>query len=98
MKLLELILTLSDLGLVVGATSLLWWRYHILCMLLSLEVMLLSIFLKLSFLVSFNPNESSVLFIFISLVVCESSLGLGLLVSLSRSHGGDMISYIWGLV
>nr|URW97661.1 NADH dehydrogenase subunit 4L [Songthela sp.] len=90
-------LTLSCFTVFMGFMSLLWWRFHILCMLLSLEVMMMGIFLMLSFFVGMELNESSILFIFLSLVVCESSLGLGLLVGLSRSHKMEMISFIWGL-
>nr|YP_025732.1 NADH dehydrogenase subunit 4L [Songthela hangzhouensis]AAP51142.1 NADH dehydrogenase subunit 4L [Songthela hangzhouensis] len=89
--------TLGSFIVLMGLMSLLWWRYHILCMLLSLEVMLMGVFLELGMIVGKEFNESSILFIFLSLIVCESSLGLGLLVGLSRSHSMDMIFYIWGL-
>nr|YP_007474890.1 NADH dehydrogenase subunit 4L [Liphistius erawan]AFC77878.1 NADH dehydrogenase subunit 4L [Liphistius erawan] len=88
---------MMDFGFLVGVVSLLWWRYHILCCLLSIELMLSMVFLSLVYASCLEFNESSVLLVFLSMVVCESSVGLSLLVSLSRSHGGDSISFIWSL-
>nr|ALQ78671.1 NADH dehydrogenase subunit 4L [Daphnia pulex]QVT15609.1 NADH dehydrogenase subunit 4L [Daphnia mitsukuri] len=63
-------------------------RKHLLATLLSLEglmLMIFGIFFWLSSVVSFS-NFS---LIFLTLTACEGALGLSLLVSLVRTHGGD---------
>nr|QOW08079.1 NADH dehydrogenase subunit 4L [Attagenus augustatus augustatus] len=73
-------------------------RKHLLLMLISLEFVVLSLFSMLFIL--FGLYEFSVYFsmIFVSMSVCESSLGLAILVSLVRTHGGDffqVFSILW---
>nr|YP_009441990.1 NADH dehydrogenase subunit 4L [Trypodendron signatum]AOY40211.1 NADH dehydrogenase subunit 4L [Trypodendron signatum] len=64
---------------------------HFLIILLSLESMVLSLFLLMFFYyVKFNM-ESFVSMVFISVTVCESALGLSLLVWMIRTHGGDFV-------
>nr|ALO76601.1 NADH deshydrogenase subunit 4L [Coccidula rufa] len=64
-------------------------RKHLLLMLLSMEFIVLVLFLILfNFLIMFN-YELYFLMIFLSMSVCESALGLSLLVSMIRSHGND---------
>nr|AQM39846.1 NADH dehydrogenase subunit 4L [Orophyllus montanus] len=64
-------------------------RKHLLAMLLSLEFMVLSMFLMLFILLSFFENEVYFLMIFLSFCVCEGALGLSILVLLIRTHGND---------
>nr|ARH54321.1 NADH dehydrogenase subunit 4L [Curculionidae sp. 6 AH-2016] len=64
---------------------------HFLLMLLSLESIILSLYLLLMFyLLNFN-NEFFMLMIYLTMSVCESALGLSLLVLLIRTHGSDSI-------
>nr|AML26804.1 NADH dehydrogenase subunit 4L [Leiodidae sp. BMNH 1274772] len=64
-------------------------RKHMLLMLLSLEFIVLSLFINLlSFLLMFN-NELFFMLIFLIMSVCEGVLGLSILVSIIRSHGND---------
>nr|QHD19799.1 NADH dehydrogenase subunit 4L [Afissula sp. XL-2019] len=64
-------------------------RKHMLMMLLSMEFIILSLFLIL-FLYFINYSyEFYFSMIFLSFSVCESVLGLSLLVSMIRSHGSD---------
>nr|YP_007026055.1 NADH dehydrogenase subunit 4L [Carcinoscorpius rotundicauda]AFR25743.1 NADH dehydrogenase subunit 4L [Carcinoscorpius rotundicauda]AFT65395.1 NADH dehydrogenase subunit 4L [Carcinoscorpius rotundicauda] len=80
------------LGLIVfflGFSSFLLNRKHLLSMLLSLELMMLGSFLMLVFLISGSLGEESFLLYFLTMVVCESSLGLSILVLIIRSHGND---------
>ncbi|YP_002808598.1 NADH dehydrogenase subunit 4L (mitochondrion) [Tachypleus tridentatus] len=80
------------LGMIVfffGFLSFLMNRKHLLSMLLSLELMMLGSFLMLVFLVSGSLGEESFLLYFLTMVVCESSLGLSILVLIVRSHGND---------
>nr|AQM39858.1 NADH dehydrogenase subunit 4L [Tegra novaehollandiae viridinotata] len=64
-------------------------RKHLLAMLLSLEVMVLCMFLMLFILLNFFENEMYFLMVFLSFSVCEGALGLSILVLLIRTHGND---------
>nr|WFP43275.1 NADH dehydrogenase subunit 4L [Tegrolcinia mirotibialis] len=64
-------------------------RKHLLAMLLSLEFMVLVMFLMLFILLNFFANEMYFLMVFLSFCVCEGALGLGILVLLIRTHGND---------
>nr|AML26746.1 NADH dehydrogenase subunit 4L [Histeridae sp. BMNH 1274745] len=67
-------------------------RKHLLLMLLSLEMVVISLYLGLMvFLCSFN-HEFYFSMIFLTMSVCEGSLGLSILVSLIRTHGSDVFS------
>nr|YP_009175374.1 NADH dehydrogenase subunit 4L [Neuronema laminatum]AKZ17622.1 NADH dehydrogenase subunit 4L [Neuronema laminatum] len=64
-------------------------RKHLLCMLLSLEFIVLSLFYML-FLYLMNYNyEYYFTMIFLIFSVCEGVLGLSILVSMVRTHGND---------
>nr|WOR80962.1 NADH dehydrogenase subunit 4L [Allanaspides helonomus] len=64
-------------------------RKHMLNTLLSLEFIMLSIFWLMSLsLVKMSYDIFFTLF-FLTFAVCEGALGLGLLVSIVRSHGND---------
>nr|QJF72856.1 NADH dehydrogenase subunit 4L [Nephus includens] len=73
-------------------------RKHLLLMLLSLEfIVLVLFFLIYLYLLNFN-FEYYFSMVFITFSVCESVLGLSLLVSLIRSHGSDyfyMFNILW---
>nr|WFP44757.1 NADH dehydrogenase subunit 4L [Typhoptera quadrituberculata] len=64
-------------------------RKHLLAMLLSLEFMVLSMFLMLFIVLNFFENEIYFLMMFLSFCVCEGALGLAVLVLLIRTHGND---------
>nr|YP_009142412.1 NADH dehydrogenase subunit 4L [Trilophidia annulata]AKH04357.1 NADH dehydrogenase subunit 4L [Trilophidia annulata]QOL00786.1 NADH dehydrogenase subunit 4L [Trilophidia annulata] len=67
-------------------------RKHLLMVLLSLEYIVLSLFmLIIIFLVGF---ESDYFFpvVFLVFSVCEGALGLSILVSMIRSHGNDFFN------
>nr|YP_009378342.1 NADH dehydrogenase subunit 4L [Solemya velesiana]ARH10774.1 NADH dehydrogenase subunit 4L [Solemya velesiana] len=63
---------------------------HLLNMLLSLEAMMLSLFIMMSA-SSTLSTESFFLLILITLGACEASLGLAILVALIRTHGNDYV-------
>nr|YP_010138715.1 NADH dehydrogenase subunit 4L [Compsilura concinnata]QQJ94225.1 NADH dehydrogenase subunit 4L [Compsilura concinnata] len=64
-------------------------RKHLLTMLLSLEYIVLSLFLLLFiYLNMFNFNNFFCM-IFLIFSVCEGVLGLSILVSMIRTHGND---------
>nr|UFZ13160.1 NADH dehydrogenase subunit 4L [Ctenochauliodes sagittiformis] len=67
-------------------------RKHLLLMLLSLEFMVISLFMFLIiFLLMFN-YEAYFSMVFLTFSVCEGALGLGILVSMIRTHGNDYFS------
>nr|YP_003331298.1 NADH dehydrogenase subunit 4L [Chauliognathus opacus]ACM45020.1 NADH dehydrogenase subunit 4L [Chauliognathus opacus] len=62
---------------------------HLLLMLMSLELIVVSLYLGLLNFLVFNMNEYYFLLVFLTMSVCESTLGLSILVSLIRSYGSD---------
>nr|YP_010710193.1 NADH dehydrogenase subunit 4L [Macroscytus japonensis]WCS41493.1 NADH dehydrogenase subunit 4L [Macroscytus japonensis] len=67
-------------------------RKHILLSLLSLEFMVLSIYLALFIMMMTYGYELYFSLIFLVFTVCEGALGLSILVSLVRSQGNDYLS------
>nr|QLY89690.1 NADH dehydrogenase subunit 4L [Ladona fulva] len=63
-------------------------RKHLLSTLLSLEFIVLSLFFYVFFVLLFY-FELYFLMYFLTFGVCEGALGLGILVSMIRSHGND---------
>nr|ARH54646.1 NADH dehydrogenase subunit 4L [Schizotus pectinicornis] len=73
-------------------------RKHLLMMLLSLEFIVLSIYMNLFFYLSILSNDYFFSMIFLTFSVCEGSLSLSLLISLIRTHGNDYFqsfSILW---
>nr|UOU85015.1 NADH dehydrogenase subunit 4L [Ephemera danica] len=73
------------LGIFVFISS----RKHLLATLLSLEFIVLSLYM---FLFSYLLNLGSELYfsmVFLTFAVCEGALGLSVLVSMIRTHGND---------
>nr|YP_009484283.1 NADH dehydrogenase subunit 4L [Paratoxodera polyacantha]AVQ55069.1 NADH dehydrogenase subunit 4L [Paratoxodera polyacantha] len=64
-------------------------RKHLLMTLLSLEFIVLVLFIILYYYVLVMEGELYVTMIFLSFAVCEGALGLSILVSMIRSHGND---------
>nr|QXE46452.1 NADH dehydrogenase subunit 4L [Cephalcia yanqingensis] len=64
-------------------------RKHLLIMLLSLEFLVLNLFLMLMLYLELYWSNMYYSMIFLTFMVCESSLGLSILVSLVRTHGND---------
>nr|AEZ55647.1 NADH dehydrogenase subunit 4L [Limnichidae sp. MJTNT-2012] len=64
-------------------------RKHLLLMLLSLEFIVLSLYFLMYIYLSFFNYEVYFCMIFLTVSVCESALGLGILVSMMRSYGND---------
>nr|YP_009379007.1 NADH dehydrogenase subunit 4L [Pachycerina decemlineata]ARI44221.1 NADH dehydrogenase subunit 4L [Pachycerina decemlineata] len=64
-------------------------RKHLLSMLLSLEYIVLSLFLLLFIFLNLFNYESFFSMMFLTFSVCEGALGLSILVSMIRSHGND---------
>nr|YP_009441587.1 NADH dehydrogenase subunit 4L [Tachyta nana]AOY39262.1 NADH dehydrogenase subunit 4L [Tachyta nana] len=65
-------------------------RKHLLLMLLSLEFIILSLYMMIFLYLSMFNYEFYFSMMFITFCVCESVLGLSILVSLIRTHGNDL--------
>nr|YP_010472506.1 NADH dehydrogenase subunit 4L [Nipponoharpalus discrepans]UVG42130.1 NADH dehydrogenase subunit 4L [Nipponoharpalus discrepans] len=73
------------IGLMVFSSK----RKHLLLMLLSLEFIILSIYMLMFIYLSMFNYEYYFSMMFLVFCVCESVLGLSILVSLIRTHGND---------
>nr|YP_009136713.1 NADH dehydrogenase subunit 4L [Zinaida jigongi]AKE07318.1 NADH dehydrogenase subunit 4L [Zinaida jigongi] len=62
---------------------------HLLIMLLSLEFIILSIYMMLMLYLSFIEFDMYMLMVFLVFSVCEGALGISILVSMIRTHGND---------
>nr|YP_010388300.1 NADH dehydrogenase subunit 4L [Nigidius miwai]UPO69318.1 NADH dehydrogenase subunit 4L [Nigidius miwai] len=75
----------------MGLLSFCLKRQHLLLMLLSLEFVVISLYFCLFIYVGYFDNEYYFLLVFLTMSVCEGSLGLSLLVLMMRSFGNDFI-------
>nr|WNH42464.1 NADH dehydrogenase subunit 4L [Neoperla dianae] len=64
-------------------------RKHLLLTLLSLEFMVLGLFMFLLIYLSCLSHELFFSMVFLTFSVCEGALGLSILVSMIRTHGND---------
>nr|YP_009338592.1 NADH dehydrogenase subunit 4L [Simulium variegatum]ANS71663.1 NADH dehydrogenase subunit 4L [Simulium variegatum]QNE85966.1 NADH dehydrogenase subunit 4L [Simulium ornatum] len=64
-------------------------RAHLLATLLSLEFIVLALFLFLFEILNFLNYENFFSMMFLTFSVCEGALGLSVLVSMIRTHGND---------
>nr|YP_010042998.1 NADH dehydrogenase subunit 4L [Eretes sticticus]QPC56731.1 NADH dehydrogenase subunit 4L [Eretes sticticus] len=64
-------------------------RKHLLLMLLSMEFIILSLYMLMYVYLSMYNYEFYFSMMFLVFCVCESVLGLSILVSLIRTHGND---------
>nr|YP_007890461.1 NADH dehydrogenase subunit 4L [Hebomoia glaucippe]AGG84357.1 NADH dehydrogenase subunit 4L [Hebomoia glaucippe] len=62
---------------------------HLLIVLLSLEFIVLSIYLMMMIYFMFMSYDMYMLMVFLVFSVCEGALGLSILVSMIRTHGND---------
>nr|WMQ78030.1 NADH dehydrogenase subunit 4L [Zaranga tukuringra] len=62
---------------------------HLLIVLLSLEFIVLSMYMLMLFFLMLLEYDMYMLMIFLVFSVCEGALGLSILVSLIRTHGND---------
>nr|QNV12150.1 NADH dehydrogenase subunit 4L [Simocephalus vetulus] len=82
-------LFLIILGVFVFMFSFISKRKHLLATLLSLEGLMLFIFCLFYFFSSSYLNLHNFALLFLTLTACEGALGLSLLVTIVRTHGGD---------
>nr|APX39949.1 NADH dehydrogenase subunit 4L [Chaetocnema scheffleri] len=82
----------------IGSYSFILNHKHFLLMLLSLEFIVISLYLNLFSYLMMLLSEFYFLMIFLTMSVCEGVLGLSLLVMMVRVHGNDYIltfSSLW---
>uniref|UniRef100_UPI0030FE2CC5 NADH dehydrogenase subunit 4L n=1 Tax=Prodasineura autumnalis TaxID=193254 RepID=UPI0030FE2CC5 len=72
-----------------GLISFVSKRKHLLSTLLSLEFLVLSVYFYMFFVLFFTLYDAYFLMYFLTISVCEGTLGLSILVCMIRSHGGD---------
>nr|YP_009420011.1 NADH dehydrogenase subunit 4L [Manticora tibialis]ASN65998.1 NADH dehydrogenase subunit 4L [Manticora tibialis] len=75
--------------MLVGSFSFCLKRKHLLLMLLSLEFIILSLYMLMFIYLSMFDYEYYFSMMYLTFCVCESVLGLSILVSLIRTHGND---------
>nr|APX40586.1 NADH dehydrogenase subunit 4L [Cryptocephalus rufipes] len=83
---------------IFGLLSFFLFRKHFLMMLLSLEFLVLSLYLGLFIIMTFFNYEYFFMLVYLTMSVCEGSLGLSMLVMMIRSHGNDYVlsmSSLW---
>nr|YP_005255133.1 NADH dehydrogenase subunit 4L [Fergusonina taylori]ADY86000.1 NADH dehydrogenase subunit 4L [Fergusonina taylori] len=84
---------LMEFGLLVllfmGLMTFVSYRKHLLSMLLSLEFIVLNLFVFLFYFLSYMNYEFYFTMMFLTFSVCEGALGLSILVSMIRVHGND---------
>nr|YP_009126984.1 NADH dehydrogenase subunit 4L [Sarcophaga crassipalpis]AFZ41149.1 NADH dehydrogenase subunit 4L [Sarcophaga crassipalpis]AMH85665.1 NADH dehydrogenase subunit 4L [Sarcophaga bullata] len=80
---------LSSVLFIMGVFTFVSNRKHLLSMLLSLEYIVLSLFLLLFIYLNMLNFEFFFSMMFLTFSVCEGALGLSILVSMIRTHGND---------
>nr|YP_010222676.1 NADH dehydrogenase subunit 4L [Urolabida histrionica]UCC46139.1 NADH dehydrogenase subunit 4L [Urolabida histrionica] len=70
---------------------------HVLQTLLSLEFLVLGLFLMMTFMIIMLGYEVYFLLLFLVFTVCEGALGLSILVNMVRSQGNDFLSSMGAL-
>nr|WBK03014.1 NADH dehydrogenase subunit 4L [Yoda sp. d ASH-2021] len=86
-------LYLTILIIIIGGAGLAWNRAHLLSALLCLELMLIALFSALAFWSASTANFlfASTVMPLLALSACETGAGLALLVSITRTHGSDLV-------
>nr|AML60306.1 NADH dehydrogenase subunit 4L [Mesembrinella sp. ACMJ-2016] len=79
----------SSILFIMGVFTFAFNRKHLLSMLLSLEYIVLSLFLLLFIYLNMMNYELFFSMMFLTFSVCEGALGLSILVSMIRTYGND---------
>ena len=77
-----------------GIVTLCLNRKHVIIRLLRLELIVLSLFCCLSFILSIIIRDLYILLVFLVFRVCEGVIGLSCLIIIIRSHGNDKLLLI----
>nr|YP_010536438.1 NADH dehydrogenase subunit 4L [Chaetocnema confinis]UYC28916.1 NADH dehydrogenase subunit 4L [Chaetocnema confinis] len=82
----------------MGSLSFIFNRKHLLLMLLSLEFIVVSLYMNMYMYISMFNYEFFFLMFFLIMSVCEGVLGISLMILMVRVHGNDYIlsfSSLW---
>nr|UPL66007.1 NADH dehydrogenase subunit 4L [Embiophila sp.] len=85
---------LISLMFVSGVLVFISTRKHLLLTLLSIEYLVLSLFMLFYMVMFVSGVGGFMIFLFLTFSVCEGVLGLSILVSLIRLHGNDTLKSI----
>nr|QNG56401.1 NADH dehydrogenase subunit 4L [Macrohyliota sp. 2 MJ-2020] len=91
-------LMLLSFMFICGLMSFSFQRKHMLLMLLSLEFVVISLYMNMFYFMIYMNYEYFLCMIFLTMSVCEGVLGLSILVSMIRTHGNDYMmsfSFLW---
>nr|QAY82051.1 NADH dehydrogenase subunit 4L [Acrocrypta assamensis] len=83
---------------ILGVMKFILSHNHLLMMLLSLEFMVVILYMNIYFYLNIMSYEYMFLMIFLTLSVCEGALGLSILVMMVRVYGNDYLlslSNLW---
>nr|QDI93851.1 NADH dehydrogenase subunit 4L [Tuxedo elongatus] len=80
-----------------GLLTFVSFRKHLLVTLLSLEYMVLCVYLYIVYFVIFYTGDVYIILMFLAFSVCEGVLGLSILVGLIRCHGNDQVNSLFSL-
>nr|AMW67771.1 NADH dehydrogenase subunit 4L [Semidalis aleyrodiformis] len=69
-----------------------YFHKHLLCMLLSLEYIVLSLFCMIYYLMNLYSYEMYFSLMYLVMSVCEGALGLSVIVLMVRMYGNDYFS------
>nr|QDI93800.1 NADH dehydrogenase subunit 4L [Tuxedo cruralis] len=70
-------------------------RKHLLITLLSLEYLVLCVYLYMVYFVIYYAGDVYIILMFLAFSVCEGVLGLSILVGLIRCHGNDQVNSLF---
>nr|WNV22578.1 NADH dehydrogenase subunit 4L [Psylliodes hospes] len=93
-----MLMYLSSFMFISGAVSFILNRKHFLLMLLSLEFIVISLYMNIFMYLMMMNFEFFFSMVFLTISVCEGALGLSILIMMARVHGNDFIltfSSLW---
>uniref|UniRef100_A0AAU6QEE7 NADH dehydrogenase subunit 4L n=1 Tax=Arrenurus rostratus TaxID=3136836 RepID=A0AAU6QEE7_9ACAR len=77
----------------VGLMSFLFFRFHYLLLLLSVEIMMLSLFFGLSSFSLLGLGGVELVILYLVLMVCGAGFGICLMIYFARMGGNEMFSF-----
>nr|AZL93331.1 NADH dehydrogenase subunit 4L [Megalodontes quinquecinctus] len=86
---IEVLIYSTLLGILLSLFSFLNLEFHLLTLLLGLEFLMLNIYMYMYMNFIFFDYQMYFIMIFLTMMVCESVLGLSILVSIIRVVGSD---------
>ena len=88
---------LGEIVFLRGLIRFLLSQKHYLSILLSLELIVLSLYFLYVFSISMLEGGGEIIFLFLTMFICEGAFGLCLMIYLSRGYGCDIFNYTGNL-